>query len=932
LGSPAATTLGAPAKGASLGGPPPAAGASLGGPPPKASGASLGGPPAKAAGASLGGPPVAGANGTTEPAAEDAAAAAEKKKKKKKKPAAAEKPKEKDAKAAKGPVKGTAMGKKLAEAIQKQKEAEEKRLKEEAEEQRRIEEQERSEAESKKLVAEEEAKLKVLRDEAKKIRLEDEKKKKAEADRLDKLNKYGFKAPDNSGAGAKELMEQRAAEEKTRKEEKRRLREEKLVQDKIRAEADAKAKAEEEARAAAAAAAPLVDDWMAAADDWSNINVDALAAIPLAEESSVKEELEAAAAAAAAAAPPVEQEAVAVVEVKAAVEKNDLIDENVVVLNDDGENTLRSPIVCVLGHVDVGKTKLLDYMRKTHVQDGEAGGITQQIGATFFPAANLEDAIQKVASRKKLQLEVPGLLVIDTPGHESFANLRSRGSGLCDLAILVVDLVVGLEKQTIESIGLLKMRKTPFVVALNKLDRIYEWKSSPAGSCAQNLKKQANNVMLDFQAQVNRVIVQFAEQGLNAELYWKNKDLKTVINMIPTSAHTGEGVPDLLMVISQLTQRYLHERITFGDQLQATVLEVKPLEGLGTTCDIILVNGVLRRGDRIVLCGLNGAIVTSIKTLLTPQPMKELRIRTPYQQHDRIRAAQGLKLLAPGHDLEKAVPGSPLYVVHNDQEERDACASVMEEFEKLRAAINKDGTGVYVQSSTLGALEALLHFLKASSIPVCDFGIGHVTKVDVIKASCMHERKLPEFACILAFDVKIHPDARAEATRLKVRIFEADIIYHLEDDFNAYMEEVQEAKRAAAAEDAVFPVELQILPDHIFNTKNPIIMGCRVLAGTLRPGTPIAVPGRRNLRLGKVVKIEANHQERKKAVEGDEVAVSIDPGGLSVTYGRQFDANDKLYSFVSRRSINALKEFFSKELTQDDIKLLMKLKKLYKID
>lgn len=424
--------------------------------------------------------------------------------------------------------------------------------------------------------------------------------------------------------------------------------------------------------------------------------------------------------------------------------------------------------------------------------------------------------------------------MIDTPGHESFANLRSRGSGLCDLAILVVDLVVGLEKQTIESIGLLKMRKTPFVVALNKLDRIYEWKSAPAGSCAQNVKKQANNVAQDFQAQVNRVIVQFAEQGLNAELYWKNKDLKTVVNMIPTSAHTGEGVPDLLMVISQLTQRYLHERITFGDQLQATVLEVKPLEGLGTTLDIILVNGVLRRGDRVVLCGLNGPIVTNIKTLLTPQPMKELRIRTPYQQHDRIRAAQGLKLLGPGHDLEKAVPGSPLFVVHNDQEEREACAAVMEEFEKLRAAINKDGTGVYVQSSTLGALEALLHFLKASNIPVCDFGIGHVTKVDVIKASCMHERKLPEFACILAFDVKIQPDARSEATRLKVKIFEADIIYHLEDDFNGYMEEVQEAKRAAAAEDAVFPVELQILPDHIFNTKNPIIMGCRVISGEKR--------------------------------------------------------------------------------------------------
>jgi translation initiation factor 5B len=222
---------------------------------------------------------------------------------------------------------------------------------------------------------------------------------------------------------------------------------------------------------------------------------------------------------------------------------------------------------------------------------------------------------------------VPGLLVIDTPGHESFANLRSRGSGLCDLAILVVDLVVGLEKQTIESIGLLKMRKTPFVVALNKLDRVYEWKSAPASSCAQNIKKQALNVANDFQTLVNRVIVQFAEQGLNAELYWKNKDVKQTVSMIPTSAHTGEGVPDLLMVITQITQRFLQERITFGNDLQATVLEVKPLEGLGTTIDVILVNGILNRGDKIVLCGMGGAITTTIRTILTPQPMKELRVK-----------------------------------------------------------------------------------------------------------------------------------------------------------------------------------------------------------------------------------------------------------------------------------------------------------------
>ena len=788
----------------------------------------------------------------------------------------------------------------------------------------RIEEEDRVEDERRRQAKEDEEARKKHHATHKSEKTIEAEKRAAEKARQAKLAAYGITDSKEEMAAKSKAKAERIAKEHAAKAEKEAAQQAALEAAQVAEEAERKRQEE-------LATAPLVDDWMTAADDWSQINVEALAMkVPMAEqqeaeqkEARLKQEAE------------VKERQEAEAKKKAAhelsIKGNSLISDEMAVFSEE-TNPLRSPICCVLGHVDVGKTKLLDYMRKTHVQDGEAGGITQQIGATFFPASKLEDAIAKVAARKKLSLEVPGLLIIDTPGHESFANLRSRGSGLCDLAILVIDLVVGIEKQTIESIGLLKMRKTPFVIALNKLDRIYEWKSAEAGSSAQNFKKQVRTVEQDFQAQVNRVIVQMAEQGLNAELYWKNKDVKSTISMIPTSAHTGEGVPDLLMVISQITQKFLQERITYGDDIQATVLEVKPLEGLGTTCDVILVNGMLNRGDRIVLCGLNGPIVSTIRTLLTPQPMKELRVKTPYQQHDRIRAAQGLKVLAHGHDADKAIPGSPMYVVRNDKEEEIACAAVMEDFEKLRSSINKEGTGVYVQSSTLGSLEALLHFLKASKIPVVDFGIGPVAKVDVIKASCMHERKKPEFAVILAFDVKINEDARKESVKLKVKIFEADIIYHLEDDFKAYLEEIEDAKRAAAAEDAVFPVQLEILPEHIFNTKDPIIMGCRVIKGQLRPGTPICVPGKGNLRLGRVSKIEMNHVEKQKAKVGDEVAVSIEPGGLSVMYGRQFDAKDKLYSYVSRRSINALKAFFAKELTAEDVKLLVKLKKKYQID
>ncbi|KAG6752813.1 hypothetical protein POTOM_042851 [Populus tomentosa] len=653
-----------------------------------------------------------------------------------------------------------------------------------------------------------------------------------------------------------------------------------------------------------------------------------------------------------------------------------------------GEENLRSPICCIMGHVDTGKTKLLDCIRGTNVQEGEAGGITQQIGATYFPAENIRERTKELKADAKLN--VPGLLVIDTPGHESFTNLRSRGSGLCDIAILVVDIMHGLEPQTIESLNLLRMRNTEFIVALNKVDRLYAWKAQRNAPIRKALKQQSKDVQNEFDRRLIEVITQFKEQGLNTELYYKNKDMGETFNIVPTSAITGEGIPDLLLLLIQWSQKTMIEKLTFRNE--CTVLEVKVIEGHGTTIDVVLVNGVLHEGDQIV-----GPIVTTIRALLTPHPMKELRVKVwffvftsvapfffffstvlmlnicdleliclglthhcvcpcmsinfqfaigylffsffifyfqgTYLHHKEIKAAQGIKITGQG--LEHAIAGTGLYVVGRDDDVEDVKESAMEDMKSVMSRIDKSGEGVYVQASTLGSLEALLEFLKspAVSIPVSGIGIGPVHKKDVMKSSVMLEKK-KEYATILAFDVKVTPEARELADELGVKIFIADIIYHLFDQFKAYIQNLKEEKKKEAADEAVFPCVLEIIPECIFNKKDPIILGVDVLEGILKVGTPLCVPQKDYIDIGRIASIEFNKKSVDYAKKGQKVAIKIvgtNAEEQQKMHGRHFDNEDQLVSHITRRSIDILKVNYRDDLSIEDWRLVVKLKTLFKI-
>ncbi|MCX6656942.1 MAG: translation initiation factor IF-2, partial [Candidatus Bathyarchaeota archaeon] len=559
---------------------------------------------------------------------------------------------------------------------------------------------------------------------------------------------------------------------------------------------------------------------------------------------------------------------------------------------------IRQPIVCMLGHVDTGKTSLLDKIRGTAVQLREAGGLTQQIGASYFPLETLVAITQKLVKNFNVNIQIPGLLVVDTPGHEAFANLRRRGGSVADIAILVVDVMHGFENQTYESLRILKSRKTPFIVAANKIDRIEGWRPKEGQAFLQTYAEQQLLVQEDLDNRLYNMMGVLSREGISSERFDRVRDFTHNVAIVPVSAKTGEGIGELIAVLIGLTQQYMQDKLTVTEgRAQGTVLEVREEVGLGHTLNAIIYDGVLKAEDTIVIGGKNGPIATKIRALLMPQPLDE--IRDPKKKFNMIMevpAAAGIKIAAPG--IEEALPGSPLIVLGGDMTQEKAFAEIEREMESVK--IQNDQTGIIVKTDTLGSLEALVESIRARDIPIRLADIGDVSRRDVMESASVRFEE-PLYGAILAFNVKSLPDAETEAEEQRVKIFKNDIIYNLMEDYINWMEGEREAKARKEFETLVQPAKIQILDGFIFRRAKPAIFGVRVEAGVLIPN--VVMVNRENEGLGRLTQIQDQGTAIGKAEEGKEVAVSM-PAPI---VGRHIKERDVLYVDVPEKDARALR-------------------------
>lgn len=601
------------------------------------------------------------------------------------------------------------------------------------------------------------------------------------------------------------------------------------------------------------------------------------------------------------------------------------------------EKHLRSVICTVLGHVDHGKSSILDKIRGTSFVQSEPGQITQSIGASIVPVSVIKKLCAPLLLQLKLNLTIPGLLLIDTPGHAAFVSLRKRGGVLADIAILVIDVNEGFMPQTLEALDILKNYRTPFIVAANKLDMVPGWRTDLEGSggngsaeklLLSKISKQQQPVQDEIDKRLYNLVGKFAELGFDSDRFDRVSDYSKQVAVIPCSAKAGDGIPELLVVISGLAQRFLETELNFTPDSAArgTVLEVKQEKGLGATVDVIVYDGSLQKNDTVVIGGLTGPVVTKVKALLEPQPLSEMRDRKArFVQVDKVVAATGVKIVGSG--VENAVAGMPVVSVYGSVQLEAAKALVQKEIEEFSLAV--DDSGIVLKADTLGSLEALMKLLHEKGVTVKAVSIGEISRKDVADAESNIESS-PLNAAILGFNVSLGSEI-SESVPSSVKVVTGNIIYSIMDEFLAWQQGERQRLESKSMERLARPCKIQLLRGYVFRQSNPAIVGVEILAGKLSTGMQLmkaeAAVGEIGKPVTTVKEIQLEKENVTAAEKGKQVAASLE----KVVIGRQLSEGEVLLSFIPEDDFRRLKEF-KQYLSADEVELLREIAELMRKD
>lgn len=569
---------------------------------------------------------------------------------------------------------------------------------------------------------------------------------------------------------------------------------------------------------------------------------------------------------------------------------------------------IRQPIVTVAGHVDHGKTTLLDTIRGTCVAKKEAGLITQKISFTNLTKESIKEKCDDILKQFKIPLEIPGFVFIDTPGHAAFSNLRKRGGALANLAILVVDINEGLKEQTRESIEVLKSNKVPFVVALNKVDAIPGWKRI-IPTVMENIDKQAQFTKTDFEKKLYALISSLSMYGFDSDLFFRISKFEKQLALIPCSAKTGEGIPELIAMLVGLSQRFLKEELELGQETRGTILEVKKEKGL-TNVEAIIYDGILKKTDTIVLASFDKPVVLKMRALFEALPLCQ-----GFKAKESVKAASGVQLHFPNEFVDRILPGMPFIAVKDTKPATIKKAE--EEIQKnIHGLVETQEEGVIIKADSLGSLEALMFLLKKSGIAAKKAGIGDINRMDFALAKANTDKE-PLNAVILGFNVELDKELENVKDE-KIKIITSEVVYKIIEDLEKWRKERELEIQRESLKDITWPAKVKLLNNSCFHDAKPAIFGVKIISGVLKKG--IKLMDKDGEEIDHVKEIQYESKGMEKAETGKDVAISLP----NTTYSRQLDPEMILYSNLNEEEFLKLKEN-KKYLSPQEISLLQEI-------